>query len=224
MPLVQGTNRGVGARYGLPVLRPHHDRPETTKGRGVKYRTIVADPAWKYTLTAPPTMRGGGPSSAERNYETMTMDAIAALPVPDLAEDDAHLYLWVTNPIITEQRLRGEEAPTAPAICRAWGFEPKTLLTWIKSENGAGMGFYFRGDTEHVIFAVRGNLPIPAEIRESNVFRGHRGRHSQKPDSLMDLVERVSPGPYLEMFSRRARLGWDTWGDEALHGTEAMGA
>lgn len=187
-----------------------------------RYRTIVADPPWKYTVEAPPTAKGGGPSSAERNYTTMSMDEIAAVPVGEYAEEAAHLYVWVTNPILTEQRLRG--GPNLCSIVRGWGFEPKTLLTWIKSENGAGMGFYFRGDTEHVLFAVRGGLPIPAEQRASNVFRGPRGRHSQKPESFLDLVEAVSPGPYLEMFSRRARLGWDTWGDEALGGTEAMSA
>lgn len=184
----------------------------------MRYRTIVADPPWKYTVTAPPTARGGGPSSAERNYPTMTTAEIAALPVAELAEDDAHLYVWVTNPMLTEQRLWG--GPNVCAIARGWGFEPKTLLTWIKSEAGAGMGFFFRGDTEHVLFCVRGQLAIPAEERVSNVFRGPRGRHSQKPEAFLDLVERASPEPRLEMFSRRARFGWDTWGDEALHGTE----
>lgn len=179
-----------------------------------QYRTIVADPPWKYTVVAPPTKRGGGPSSAERNYDTMTQIEIAAMPVADWAEPDAHLYLWVTNPILTEQRLRG--GLNACAVMRAWGFEPKTLLTWIKSENGAGMGFFFRGDTEHVLFGVRGNLPISATTRVSNVFRGPRGRHSQKPDAFLDLVEQVSPGPYLELFARRARFGWDYWGNESL--------
>lgn len=123
--------------------------------------------------------------------------------------------MWVTNPILTEQRLRG--GATAMEIVRGWGFEPKTILTWVKSENGAGMGWFFRGDTEHVVFAVRGNLPISSDRRVSNVFRGSRGEHSQKPDSFLDLVEQVSPGPYLEMFARRQRLGWDTWGNEALN-------
>lgn len=179
------------------------------------YRTIVADPPWQYTVTPPlgfGTKRG--PSTAESHYETMTTQAMAQIPVGELSEDNAHLYMWVTNPILTEQRLRG--GPNAVALARAWGFEPKTVLTWIKSENGAGMGFYFRGDTEHVLFCVRGRLPIHSALRVSNIFRGSRGQHSQKPDSFLDLVESVSPGPYLEMFSRRNRLGWDTWGNEAL--------
>jgi N6-adenosine-specific RNA methylase IME4 len=183
-----------------------------------KYKTIVADPPWKYTMETPPTAKGGGPSSAERNYGTMTTAEIAALPVAEMAADNAHLYMWVTNPVLTEQRLWG--GFNACAIARAWGFEPKTMLTWIKSEKGAGMGFFFRGDTEHVLFAVRGTLPIPAEQRISNVFRGPRGRHSQKPDAFLDLVERVSPGPYVELFARRARFNWDYWGNESLSTAE----
>jgi N6-adenosine-specific RNA methylase IME4 len=77
--------------------------------------------------------------------------------------------------------------------------------------------------TEHVIFATRGDSQIPAALRESNVIHAPRTRHSEKPDAFMDLVERVSPGPYLEMFSRRARFGWDTWGDEALGTVEGVG-
>jgi N6-adenosine-specific RNA methylase IME4 len=175
------------------------------------YRTIVADPPWRYTKSVP---EDGGASAAERHYPTMTMGEIAALPVASLADENAHLYMWVTNPILTRQRWCN---PDAVDIARAWGFEPKTVLTWIKSESGAGMGWFFRGDTEHVIFAVRGTLPIASEKRVSTVFRGSRGRHSQKPESFLDLVERVSPGPYVELFSRRARLGWDyRWHDGDL--------
>ncbi len=181
-----------------------------------RYATIVADPPWQYRPGV--AMSSPGPSAAERHYVTTPNEEIAALPVVDLAEDNAHLYMWVTNPILTEQRLRG--GPTACEIVRGWGFEPKTLLTWIKSENGAGMGWFFRGDTEHVLFAVRGVLPINSDKRVSNVFRGSRGIHSQKPDSFLDLVEQVSPGPYLELFARRQRLGWDTWGNEALQHVE----
>lgn len=179
----------------------------------MKYRTIVVDPPWAYAIkTLPPTSRSGYTRCAEDHYSTMTMAEIAALPVSVLAEPDAHLYLWVTNPILTEQRLG--DGPNVFGIVRQWGFEPKTLLTGVKSEKGAGLGFYFRGDTEHVIFAVRGNAPIPAEQRRSNVFRFQRGAHSAKPEGFLDLVEQVSPGPYLEMFARRNRLGWDTWGNE----------
>lgn len=185
-----------------------------------KYRTIVADPPWRYTVMKGMPTRGSHPSSAEAQYDTMPMQAIADLPVADLAEDNAHLYLWVTNPVLSEQRLHG--GPNVCAIARAWGFEPKTVLTWVKNENGAGMGFFFRGDTEHVLFCVRGTLPIAPATRASTVFRGKRGRHSQKPEAFLDLVERVSPGPYLELFARRNRFGWDTWGNESIEHVELV--
>lgn len=181
-----------------------------------KYRTIVADPPWRYQKD-----NRMGVNTAEAHYDTMTTEAIADLPVPSLAADSAHLYMWVTNPVMLGMRQSIMGALTPSDIVREWGFEPKALLTWIKSESGAGMGFYFRGDTEHVLFAVRGKAPIAAEIRESNVFRGSRGHHSAKPDSFLDLVERVSPGPYVELFARRARFGWDYWGDQSL-GTAEM--
>jgi N6-adenosine-specific RNA methylase IME4 len=175
------------------------------------YATIVADPPWRYTVNHPGSA-GKRVRAAEDHYETMTQEEIAALPVADLAADNAHLYLWVTNPVLTEQRLKG--GPNVFAIVRAWGFEPKTLLTWVKSENGSGLGWYFRGDTEHVIFAVRGTAPIEASKRVSNVFRHPRGRHSRKPGTFFELVESVSPGPYLELFARETRPGWHVWGNE----------
>jgi N6-adenosine-specific RNA methylase IME4 len=179
------------------------------------YGTIVADPPWRYGAERKHF------TSAEAHYPTMTMEDLGSIQIGPLAAPDAHLYMWVTNPILTEQRIEG---PTAPELARLWGFEPKSLLTWVKSENGAGMGFFFRGDTEHVIFAVRGNAPIPAALRESNVFRGRRGSHSTKPETLQDIAERVSPGPYLELFARRERLGWDTWGNESLGTAGLSGA
>lgn len=182
----------------------------------MRYRTIVADPPWQYQKNGTMEIR-----QAEAHYGTTGTAELAHIDVAALAEDDAHLYMWVTNPILTEQRLSG--GPSAPALMRAWGFEPKTLLTWIKGENGSGMGFFFRGDTEHVLFGVRGTLPIAPEVRRSNTFRGPRTAHSAKPDSFLDIVEQVSPGPYLELFARRARFGWDYWGDESL-GTAQLDA
>lgn len=96
------------------------------------------------------------------------------------AADDAHLYLWVTNSFLRE----GFE------VLDAWGFEYRTMLTWAKPQMGTGN--YFRGATEHVMFATRGNLPIPPERREVNWFQAPRGRHSEKPDCFHELVERVS--------------------------------
>ena len=179
----------------------------------VKYRTIVADPPWRYNATKP-TTRGYKPSSAEGHYPTMTMVEIAALPVADLAEDDAHLYLWVTSP-----RLFGDRGGIAPIdILKRWGFEYKTTLVWVKP--GWGMGWWFRNNHELVLFGVRGKAPIHESKRLGSVIRGGQRVHSRKPDSFYDTVEAVSPGPYLELFARRQRLGWDSWGNEALNHVE----
>ncbi len=186
-----------------------------------QYRTIVADPPWRYSATSDAKPQTGRSSRmVEGHYETMSMEEIAALPVGDWIEDQAHLYLWITNPrLYGNTRDSGGRSITPLQIVEAWGFQYVTLLTWVKT-GAPGMGFYFRGMTEHVIFAARNKLAIPSEKRESNVITASRQGHSEKPDAFYDLVERVSPGPYLDMFSRRARLGWDTWGDQALHGTE----
>jgi N6-adenosine-specific RNA methylase IME4 len=181
---------------------------------GVTYRTIVADPPWAYTNGAVPS---GG---VDHHFGTMTNAEIAGLPVGEWAEENAHLYLWVTNPRLFPEPHDGGYGPQQ--IAEAWGFRYVTLLTWLKP--GLGLGYYFRGCTEHVMFCVRGRAPIPPELRVANYFTGPRTAHSRKPDSFMDLVEQVSPGPYLEMFSRRARFGWETWGNQALGGTGAVSA
>jgi N6-adenosine-specific RNA methylase IME4 len=186
----------------------------------VRYRTIVADPPWRYRSTdiltrgwhRTASVETGKPHRSEGHYTTMTNAEIAALPVGDLAEKDAHVYMWVTNP-----RMFGERDGTMNPreIIEAWGFRYITLLTWVK-QGAPGLGFYFRGNTEHVVFGIRGKAPIPPSLRESNTFVAPKGAHSRKPDCFLDLVERVSPAPRLEMFARRQRLGWDTWGNEAL--------
>ena len=173
----------------------------------MRYRTIVADPPWEYTRSA----GLGGKRAAADNYSTMTNDQIAALPISGMADDDAHLYLWVTNPRMFRERHDG----CGPIdIMEAWGFRYVTMLTWHKL-GAPGMGWYFRGDTEHVLFGIRGNLPIAPAARESNHLAAHRKEHSAKPDRFYEMVERVSPGPYLELFARRRRYGWDVWGDQA---------
>jgi N6-adenosine-specific RNA methylase IME4 len=172
------------------------------------YRTIVADPPWRY-MTTSPLAAGADPASAEGNYSTMSNEELAALPVRELADRDAHLYLWVTNPRIFGERRRGEIGPYE--IAEAWGFHYTTLLTWVKT-GGLGMGYWFRSDTEHIMFCTRGRLPIPADQRQRNVITAPRGRHSVKPPAAFDLIERVSPGPYVELFARQPRLGWDHWG------------
>lgn len=178
----------------------------TWEGLSPPYSTIVADPPWMYTKN--PGSKGGDGPWPEHRYSTMTNEAIAALPVESLASENAHLYIWTTNVMMTRQRWGW---PDAVEICKLWGFEPKTILTWIKT-GPLGLGRYYRGQTEHVIFGVRGNSPILPASREKNIFSSPRTRHSQKPPCFFDLVERVSPGPYVELFCRSPRLGWDSWG------------
>jgi N6-adenosine-specific RNA methylase IME4 len=144
----------------------------------------------------------------------MTNEELAALPVAALADDEAHLYLWTTNPRLVGD-YKGRRDVTPFDIAEAWGFRPVTLLTWVKPGRG-GTGWYFRGRTEHVIFATRGKLGIPPHLREPNVFTAKRNGHSTKPVEFFDMVQRVSPGPYVELFARQPRMGWDVWGDEVI--------
>jgi N6-adenosine-specific RNA methylase IME4 len=145
-------------------------------------------------------------------YGTMTIEEIEALPVESFAEDDAHLYLWTTNAYVE----------AAYDVARAWGFRPVTLLTWCKPPMGLGMGGAFVQTTEFAVFARCGKDVRQARSETTwwRWSRGYDGRgkpaHSVKPDAFLDVVEQISPGPYLELFARRARFGWDYWGDESL--------
>ena len=181
------------------------------------YGTITADPPWMYQKN--PGSKGSGVGAqgiAEVQYPTMTTEDILAMPVGSLAAEAAHLYLWTTVPKMFGGRFSDI---TAKDICEGWGFEFKTMLTWVKPGSG-GLGWYFRGQTEHVIFGTRGGpkAAIPPAIRQANVIQAKRGRHSEKPQEFFDLVERVSPGPYLELFARTQQPGWDAWGNEMIGG------
>jgi N6-adenosine-specific RNA methylase IME4 len=188
----------------------------------VKYRTIVADPPWPIRDSGPRTAseRGywdtaGAGMAGKRSvvpYKRMTTDEIADLSIGDLAERDAHLYLWAVNAFL----------PEAYEVVRAWGFRPSTLLTWCKPPMGLGLGGTFVNTTEFVIFARRGTLAAQQRVDTTwwqwarPYIHGGGPTHSAKPDAFLDLVEQVSPEPRLEVFARRARFGWDYWGDESL--------
>lgn len=163
-----------------------------------KYATIVADPPWQYDNKATR-------AAAEDHYPTMSLDELCALPVEDWAHDEAHLYLWTTNGFLRQ----------AFDVLSAWGFDYKTTLVWAKPQ--LGIGNYFRSSTEYVLFGVRGGLRT-IDGNQRNWFEAKRGRHSKKPGLFFDLVEKVSPGPFLEMFARDRRLSeaeWSYWGNEA---------
>lgn len=187
------------------------------------YRTIVADPPWHYEGTGV-NFRDSDFRRGERHkpgqkvvtplpYGTMRVDEIAALPVADMCADDAHLYLWTTQRYLRD----------AFTIVDAWGFKPSATLVWCKPPVGWQPGGAYMNTVEFAIYARRGKL-APKERCSRQWWEWKRGAHSAKPEAFMDIVEQVSPGPYLEMFSRRARLGWDTWGNESLHGGEAHAA
>jgi N6-adenosine-specific RNA methylase IME4 len=184
----------------------------------VRYRTIVADPPWPVKWTRGKTTAGKS-SGSTRTYEkrplpykTMALGEIAALPVESLAADDAHLFLWITDEFL----LGGMHT----MVTEAWGFYwIPPVIVWHKPN--AGLGRIFRPAHEFLVIARRGDARLN-EISErtvhnwSQVYENGAKVHSAKPDGALDLIERLSPGPYLELFARRQRLGWDTWGDEAL--------
>ncbi len=129
------------------------------------------------------------------------------MPIAHLADEVAHLYLWVPNKWVEQSY----------GLVRAWGFRAATLLTWTKQPHGSGPGGHFVQTTEFILFARRGvEGRNPAVRCDTTWFQWKRGKHSEKPEAFLDVVESVSSGPYLELFARRNRLGWDTWGNESL--------
>jgi len=179
----------------------------------VKYRTIVADPPWPY----PGGVSFGGSRdklhSFELPYDSMTLAEIALLPVPELAEDDAWLFLWTT----------GRYLPASWSLLIAWQFEYRQMVTWAKLGATPFGGTFTHNAAEYLIAASRGKPSVKGRWPGGNVITTNRqgaGGHSRKPEVFLDFVETVAPGPYLELFARRNRLGWDTWGNEALEHVE----
>jgi N6-adenosine-specific RNA methylase IME4 len=168
------------------------------------YSTIVADPPWYYEQGGPYSgVWASGPRVPP--YSSMSVAEIRDLPVGDLADADSHLYLWTTNRYLRESF----------ALAEWWGFDHSQVLTWCKPPKGIGPGGAFCTTTEFVLFCRRGSL-APLQRVDSSWWLWPRGPHSVKPAAFLDLVEQVSPGPYVELFARAPRLGWDSWG----HGYE----
>ncbi len=160
------------------------------------HSTIVLDPPWDWGDEGDVSQFG----RARPRYATMPLTDIAALPIERLSEPNAHIYLWITN----------RSLPKGFNLLDRWGFRYITMLTWCKPS--IGMGNYFRGSTEQVLFGVRGSLALQRHD-VGTWFQAPRGNeHSAKPDSLYELVERCSPGPWLELFARHERQGWTVWG------------
>jgi len=172
-----------------------------------RFRTILADPPWRFTNR---TGKVAPEHRRLRRYETMSFEEIAALPVKEYAVNLAHLYLWTPNALL----------PKALEIMEAWGFAYKTNIIWYKvrkdgGPDGRGVGFYFRNVTEMLLFGIRGRMRTLAPGRSQvNIIASRKREHSRKPSGVYDLIERCSPGPYLELFAREKVPGWTQWGDE----------
>jgi N6-adenosine-specific RNA methylase IME4 len=164
-----------------------------------KFATIVIDPPWDWGDEGDQDQLG----RARPTYQTMSFEDLLALSVGARADDDCHIYLWITN----------RSLPKGFALLEEWGFRYVTALTWCKPS--IGMGNYFRGSTEHVLFGVKGSQGLNRKD-VGTWFQAPRGQlgHSSKPDEFYSLVESCSPGPYLEMFARSNRKGWTPWGAE----------
>lgn len=183
-----------------------------------KYRTIVADPPWQHPGTGSPRAGWRNAWATEReaplNYPSMTIGAIAGLPVETLPAADCRVFLWATNTVL----------PDAYIVLRAWGFQYRQTLVWRKPDANP-IGGSVAPNAEFLLVGVRGRPPVLRRLPNA-VMEHPRGglRHSEKPEMWLDLIEQASPPPRIELFARRQRLGWDTWGDEALgHVTMASG-
>jgi len=165
-----------------------------------RFATITIDPPWDWGDEGDQDQMG----RARPTYGTMALSELLELPVGDMADTDCHIYLWITN----------RSLPKGFQLLERWGFRYITAITWCKPS--IGMGNYFRGSTEQILFGVKGSQPL----RRKDVgtwFQAPRGPngHSSKPVSFYDLVESCSPGPYLEIFARSGRSDWTSWGAEA---------
>ena len=203
---------GAAVRPGAGVLRPGgamSDGPGTSAGRSDSggasssltipglppggFATILVDPPWP--------LQGG-----EKHYRTMSLARIKALPVGALAARDAHLWLWTTNALL----------PTAYEVAEAWGFTVRSPLTWVKFRLGPGGRYQLRNATEQLLFCTRGRAPLGSRSQPT-WFNAPVTEHSRKPAEQFAIIERVSPGPYLELFARRrpeSNQPWAVWGDQ----------
>lgn len=180
------------------------------------YSTLVVDPPWEVERT----IRHGGrrARSTEVPYEMLSIEDICALPVGELAADDAHLYLWSTRRLFREG--------VAARVVRAWGFRPVGEIIWGLRNPGMGTRS-IANDHEPILVGVRGSLPFSIEEPMGvhfwrQTYVGGGKAHSAKPEAFLDFVERVSPAPRAELFARKARFGWDyPIGDQALGGVAA---
>ena len=174
-----------------------------------KFGTVVVDPPWAFTFSTRKSEAGnnGWRGSTDRHYRNMSIRELRDLPIPNVAADDSVLWLWAVNALLDD----------ALDLMKHWGFDYKNTLTWAKTAShggpSVGMGFWMRGATEHLLLGVKGK-PKPLRRNQPTWFAAPPGRHSAKPDHAYEVIETLTPGPYLDVFARRQREGWTCWGDE----------
>jgi N6-adenosine-specific RNA methylase IME4 len=192
--------------------------PPFTGLRQHYYGAITADPASHFaSYTAIQSQNWNSRRDNEKHYRTMSLTALLALPVRELAAPDCHLFLWTSGPFL----------PQVLQLLEAWGFKYSTrAFTWLKTKHDwdgrsplsesdfhIGLGLTVRHQTEFVLLGRRGNCRRKAkDVRE--LIIAPRREHSRKPDEFFRRVERYCDGPYCELFAREQRPGWDAWGDE----------
>jgi len=175
-----------------------------TKG----YGTILADPPWRFNNR---TGKVAPEHKRLNRYDTLSFEEIMEIPVSLVAAEKSHLYLWVPNALLQE----GLE------VMKEWGFQYKANIVWHKirkdgGPDGRGVGFYFRNTTELVLFGIRGKMRTLSPGRSQvNIIRTRKQEHSRKPIELYQICEKCSPGPYLEIFARGKKEGWDVFGNQS---------
>jgi N6-adenosine-specific RNA methylase IME4 len=164
-----------------------------------RYGVLYADPPWRFTAYSRVT---GMDRAADNHYPTLNLEEISTLQVP--AAPDCALFLWATVPML----------PHALHVMDAWDFAYKSSLVWVKDH--IGTGYWLRNRHEYLLIGTRGSVPAPAMgTQPTSVIEAPRGRHSAKPDAAAEMIERLYPTvPKLELFARKRREGWDSWGNE----------
>lgn len=177
--------------------------------KGKRFATILADPPWQFQNR---TGKVAPEHKRLNRYGTMELADICALPVQEIADDPAHLYLWVPNALL----------PEGLQVMEAWGFRYVSNIIWEKvrkdgGPDGRGVGFYFRNVTEVLLFGVRGKNARTLKPGRSqvNIIRSRKREHSRKPDEQYPIIEGCSWGPRIELFSRGKRKDWAVWGNQA---------
>lgn len=163
--------------------------------KGLKFGCIYADPPWLYDNQSTR-------SATHKHYEGLSVEQLCDLPIERLAADASHLHLWTTNAFLK----------ASFRVIEAWGFEFKSTFVWVKTE--MGIGNYWRNSHEILMTAIRGDAKHFYDASLMSWIETSRGRHSGKPEQVRSMLEKASPGPYLELFARLRAEGWSSWGNE----------